>query len=314
MEMTWRDEIIQLLNIKELDIEKLKLSKKIRNNNIPKSLYKYRSVSKHSLNNLKDSTLYLSIAKDFNDPYDSAINFNTQIGFSDNTHFIEKLGIPEAEASRIRSAHDPLKEIVKFALKDSKYSEDQADLLSSYIHERREIFGKEQLLKINAAIQNSYKICSLSERLDSLPLWAHYADNHKGFVMEYDFNILDKNDILLNCLWPVYYTGIFNASGIFESQFEGKIFNNLVAVLAALHKSPDWQYEAEWRIVLPDGVTEKGINFPAPLKAVYLGTKLEDNSDTKNLSRVLEFAEKAQVPVFKMRFVPEEFRVEAISF
>lgn len=315
MGINWRDEIIQLLSVDDLNIENIKKAKNIKFNNIPKSLYKFRDVSEYSLGNLRDSTLYLSTANTFNDPYDSAINFDPQLGFSDNAVFIDKLGIPKDEAEKILSAPEPFKEIIKFTLKkDSSFSEEKADLLHSFIQTRRQEFCKEQLLNTNAAIQNSYKICSLSERLDSLPMWAHYAADHKGFVMEYDFNSLSREDILLNCLWPVYYTGIFDASGIFKSLQEGKKFNNLAATLAALHKSPDWKYEAEWRIVLPDGNSETGINLQAPLKAVYLGTKLEDSKDTKKLSQVLKWAKVANVPVFRIHLIPEEFRVEAVPF
>lgn len=311
MATSWRDEILDLLNTDELILENIKKSHIIRNNNIPKSLYKFRSVNEYSLDNLSNSTLYLSIAKTFNDPYDSAINFDPQVFFLDNTVFIDKLGIPEEESKRILLDKDPFKEIIKFSLRNSEYSEEKADLLYSFITERRKEVCKDQLLKFNESIQSSYKICSLSERLDSLPLWAHYAENHKGFVMEYDFNSLDENDIALNCLWPVYYTGVFEASGLFKKPKEGKNINNLYAVLAALHKAPDWAYESEWRLVCPDSPSEKGMNFKAPLKAVYLGSKLEDDDEFKKLSKVLKCAEIANIPVFRMHLIPEEFRVEA---
>lgn len=311
LEINWRDQILELLNTEELNFENIKKSKNIRNSNIPKSLYKFRQVSDYALANLRESTLYLATANTFNDPYDSAINFNLQFDFFDNSHFIEKLGISKEESARILNEQEPFKEIIKFALKESKYSEEKADLIYLTIKSSREKFCREQLLNMNAFIQGSYKICSVSERLDSLPLWAHYADNHKGFAMEYDFNSLDKNDPVLNCLWPVYYNGIFECPDIFKKQIEGKNFNNLVAVLAALHKSPDWAYEAEWRMVLPDSPSEKGVTLQAPLKAVYLGSKLEDK-DT--LSKVLKCAEIANIPVFRMHLIPEEFRVEAKPF
>jgi hypothetical protein len=311
MTKSWRDEILNLLDIDVLDLEKLKQAKIIRNNNIPASLYKYRTVTDYSLENLSDSTLYLAKANTFNDPYDSVFNFDLGIGYEDNRFYIERLGIPDDESIRIFASDDPLKEVIKFALKGEEYSAEKADLLTTVIKEGRAKFNKQQLNFLNSNLQNSYKICSVSERLDSLPMWAHYADNHKGFVMEYDFNKLPSHDLVLNCLWPVFYKGIYDASNIIKSLNEGKLFNNLVAILAALHKSSDWEYESEWRLVLPDVADKAGINLSAPLKAVYLGSKLEDSKESNNLSRVLECAEAAQVPVFRMHLIPEEFRVEA---
>lgn len=311
MDTNWKEEIFKLLSTDEINVENIKKSQNIKKNNIPKSLYKFRSVTPYSLDNLRNSTLYLATASKFNDPYDSAINFDPQIGLIGNKEFIEKLGISEEISAQILSTEDPFKEIVRHALKNSSYSEIQADSISAFLQARRKDFLKQSLLNLNEQLQNSYKICSLSERIDSLPMWAHYADNHQGFVMEYDFQSLEKNDIALNCLWPVYYNGIFDASSAFKSLFEGKKFNNLVAILAALHKSPDWSYECEWRLVLPDDSTQDGINFRAPLKAVYLGTKMKTNDCKNNLSEVIKCAELANIPVYRMHLIPEEFRVEA---
>ena len=36
-------------------------------------------------------------------------------------------------------------------------------------------------------LRNYPNIACFSESKDSPTMWAHYADNHKGFVLEYDF-------------------------------------------------------------------------------------------------------------------------------
>jgi hypothetical protein len=41
-----------------------------------------------------------------------------------------------------------------------------------------------------ASLRNNIKITCFSEELFSMPMWSHYANNHKGFCIEYDFTRL----------------------------------------------------------------------------------------------------------------------------
>lgn len=91
-------------------------------------------------------------------------------------------------------------------------------------------------------------------------MWSHYADNHKGMVIEYNFNSLDlKNQKeILNGLHPVYYTNkIVNLDNY-------RTVQNVMSVhaLAAINKSVEWEYENEWRIVVPKKTDEIGFNLP----------------------------------------------------
>lgn len=76
-------------------------------------------------------------------------------------------------------------------------------------------------------------------------------------------------------LWPVAYTEkLFDITHIFKAHRLGKDYNQLFGIAASLCKAVDWQYECEWRWVIPDGDREvKGFKRRAPLKAVHLGAK-----------------------------------------
>ncbi len=82
-------------------------------------------------------------------------------------------------------------------------------------------------------------LLSLSERFDSSPMWAHYGDNSKGFVIAFDttsdfFRRGDKGE--LQGLHKVKY-------------FDGRVGELMDDPYAALvSKQADWNYEHEWRL------------------------------------------------------------------
>lgn len=126
--------------------------------------------------------------------------------------------------------------------------------------------------------------------------------------MGYDFRRLPLENVLGLSLWPVRYSGVFDASDLLRGIEPGQPLNNLFGLIAALHKSSDWSYGQEWRLVVVDGLSEPPRNFPAPLQAVYLGSQISEEDE----SSVVRESLVAGVPVFKMRLVPHEFRMEAV--
>ena len=202
---------------------------------------------------------------------------------------------------------DPVLEFVRYEHRTSGLgNEDDIAKFAMFLTERNREFMAKVKAQMTFRVQNTYKVCSLTERLDSLPLWAHYAKNHTGFAMEYDFKSLPFYDLMGVSLWPIRYGGIFDATEMLQGAEIGGEFNNMFALVAALHKSPDWSYEEEWRLVLVDGSNQPPRNFSVPLKAVYLGSKITDDDAVK----VIEAAAVAGVPAYQMRLVPHEFRME----
>jgi len=138
----------------------------------------------------------------------------------------------------------------------------------------------EELLERTASKQ---LLLSLSERPDSSPMWAHYADNSKGFVIAFDtssqfFRRGDKGE--LQGLHKVKY-------------FDGRVSEIMDDPFAALiSKQADWSYEREWRLyaraedvteVLTGGAEDIHlVNFPREaVQRVVLGlrasAKLEED-------------------------------------
>lgn len=93
-------------------------------------------------------------------------------------------------------------------------------------------------------VSSSVGLFCLSTRYDSLPMWAHYAKNATGLVVEYaDLHLHftgDDTGMLSACI-PVTYKRE-NLGVTFDPQSYRSLF---------FAKDEDWQYEREHRIVLP---------------------------------------------------------------
>ncbi|MBK5345541.1 DUF2971 domain-containing protein [Pseudomonas sp. TH49] len=312
MSKDWVEDLMQLMCVPALSLENIRAAQELKFSKFPSKLYKFREVNEYSLNNLREATLHLTFASNFNDPYDSAVDFDPHFGVTHAELLLEGIeDVSERDRSAILEATDPVLEVVRllYARSDEVVTVDEKvlEVIADVIKNNHAGFVAKTVEELNGKLQNSYKICSLTERLDSLPLWAHYAKNHSGFAMEYDFRSLPFDSLLGLALWPVRYSGVFNASDLLLGVKTKKSFNNLFGIIAALHKSPDWFYEEEWRLVLADSASMPPKNYKVPLRAVYLGSKISEGDE----SLILREAAVTGIPVFKMRLVPHEFRMEA---
>ncbi len=155
-------------------------------------------------------------------------------------------------------------------------------------------------------------ITCYSENSDSILMWSHYARNHQGFCVEYDFG-----DVSL--LGPKHYDR--NYSMILAPVIYGKrelieITNNQendsYAILKMVYsKAFDWIYEQEWRQVL---ITQQALNggFLSPsadIKTIVLGCKIDSFVEKIIYRMCLEKGIKLE----KMRMHEDKFFLERIG-
>lgn len=124
--------------------------------------------------------------------------------------------------------------------------------------------------KKSDTIQSAVFVGCFSERNDSLLMWSHYADEHRGLCIGYKLHDLIKN---YNC-FPV----IYNDEMPQEKEIGLDKKDSLMKYI--LTKCSDWSYEKEWRIIQIDPYCKKNgklIEFERPLE-VYMGSgkKVED--------------------------------------
>jgi len=152
--------------------------------------------------------------------------------------------------------------------------------------------------------------------VQSLPMWAHYANNHEGFCVSYDMT--DKcNNLLRSCTFPVFYTNDrIDITSVMDSfvmilqnelktqSAAGKkeiLIDDLTVVLLASLlcnvKQRSWSYENEYRCT--EGATAPGLPYVyAKAKGIYIGMKCKED----HAKRLQEIGKTMNIPVFKMEF------------
>lgn len=103
-------------------------------------------------------------------------------------------------------------------------------------------FMEERLLKTISLIRSRVGILSLTERFDSLPMWAHYGAQAKGYVVQ--FNGLDRE-------FQKDATGSLNTlkQVIYVEDLVGMTHDPCTQDNLFFCKFRDWSYEREWRVV-----------------------------------------------------------------
>lgn len=285
----------------------------------PSKLYRLRGISNldFALDALRSDKFFLSRADLFNDPYDCLLYY-------DETHLRAQI---EQHISR--------ENLAEFFQQADILQEGTAQLnaVLDFFDEKRDEFVYETLSNIaENPLQKSICIASLTEDISSPVMWAHYADDHCGFAIEYQFPgdffpphpfFVRGEDINYDwygwrSLLPVRYseeradsTQLMDWYCLCERNqqlYPDYLMNNLSHLLPdlllktklSLQKSHTWGYEQEWRLILsqewPNEAEDTHPHFEFPAAAIYLGTRISD----ENRSKLLEIAEQKHIPAYQM--------------
>ncbi len=157
------------------------------------------------------------------------------------------------------------------------------------------------------AFDQSIGVFSLSEVWDSGPMWAHYADQHRGFVLgldsssEYFSRRRTQKDEFYH-LRQVGYADSLSGRRSFGDLSDGaKVF---------LTKDNAWSYEREWRMLAPlsDSAEVKTIQddsvhlFPLPdsaLESIIVGARASQELKARLASIVSGRKSLAHVKTFQ---------------
>lgn len=340
-----------------------------KNIHIPKSLFKFYAPTSDNISDIKKQRLWFSHPRTFNDPFDCHTGYDVtsyekhsllehikKIGFVDQEN--SKKGFTLDDFNRIQIStteyeFDWRKNTEEYwsalnKLSDGKCEEFQRDIYSLKIKYRNEVKTKIEKLR-NVDI----RIACFSE-LDSnnfphknndfecmIQMWSHYADNHKGFCVEYDMSHLHPSKLLplkykkyndsqneymaerttlltVAGLFPVIYTA--NRVNIPRTKLQqikiddSNNVNHNSDIDALLYKtyivkSAKWNYEKEWRIIIDGNICkyfDHKIPFPY-IKRIFLGCKM----DAHNIDYLIEIAEELNVEVIIISMDDKKFVLEA---
>jgi len=206
--------------------------------NIPptlKTLYKFRKTNEYSFDILCNNRLYLASPSEFNDIFDSKkkVDFSYN-GKSIANHLFKEFRDDPKLANLNRQQ---LRKIVhETAKKNFKNGYDQREI---------EVFNR---------LRETTGIISFSETNDSQLLWAHYADDHKGFCLIFDVNKLIKSSEYIESDTRKYICPIQKVNYIKNPEplyfWKEEIYKTFYRFF--YEKTKEWEYEQEWRLTLPE--------------------------------------------------------------
>ena len=130
-------------------------------------------------------------------------------------------------------------------------------------------------------LNNTVMLC-LTENHTDLLMWAHYAYNHTGGVIQYaqtpglyDCQIKSAKKVRYSVNIPVFrFEEFFNNSDNAEKK---RVMADAFWDAYTLTKSAEWRYEKEWRLLseLEEPAATVLVDFePKELAAVYLGCRM----------------------------------------
>ena len=138
---------------------------------------------------------------------------------------------------------------------------------------------------------------SEADNLLSSRMWAHYANNHSGVCVEYDFDAV-KNAVPFACI-PVRYTDnyeyLLNTNNISE---------DVANYMKFFTKAKEWEHEKEWRVAEQNeklNMIGYNVSISSPI-AIYLGCKASE----KLKKDVISTCEN--IPVYQMKTRPGTFQ------
>ncbi|WP_138482143.1 DUF2971 domain-containing protein [Dyadobacter bucti] len=157
---------------------------------------------------------------------------------------------------------------------------------------------------LNQNLATNLKICSLSEKNDSLLMWSHYSQDHTGFCVEYDFTDSSWQPFPME-LYPVHYSNeILDLKSCQDLRLN--IYN--IAILASIAKHTDWEYEQEWRSFMWNSIISNEIPSPTPT-GIYFGAK--STSQNQHIKHAEEIALTKNITRYRMELAIDRFELRA---
>ena len=200
--------------------------------------------------------------------------------------------------------------IVRYAAKKGENS----------FEELKEKFTSEIIQKVKE-VRNNALISCFSKKYDSILMWSHYGDKHKGVCIEFDRPDKDFLDVKYSkkrCKFDLEDT-TRRVLGYMLSNEEADVNDKgLIRCISKpfIVKSLDWQYEKEVRCILSpnsDGVSKLEelslYTMPTKITKIYVGCKVDKNSE--EYKKLLQLAETKEIDVIELIESEDLFSLEA---
>lgn len=165
-----------------------------------------------------------------------------------------------------------------------------------------------------ATFDSKFGVLCLTESPDSLLMWAHYADSHKGFVLQFD----EHHDFFA----PTTVDG--QAFELTKIEYTDKrpvlSYSTINSPSVYYRKSPEWSYEREWRLIKPLKDAARVIEYPryprclfslpaSSVTGVIVGLAVPDEERVR-LFELFSQPHLQHVTVYQTALSKDEYKIE----
>lgn len=164
-------------------------------------------------------------------------------------------------------------------------------------------------ISLDFELENVGTLC-LSAKNNDIIMWSHYADSHRGIVLEFDethpfFYESNKDKKLLHPLEKVSYS--------IDRPYPKNIDEYFKNEKIYLTKYTNWEYEQEYRMTVlfdeSNDETKYNIKFPTSLiKAVYIGVKTS-KEDVKYILNLKQKQKWQHLDIFKFEMDKKDYKL-----
>mgnify|MGYP005725611145 CR=1 FL=1 len=261
-----------------------------------KLLYKFREWSNpYHQKLLKAGELWLSSAKEFNDPFDCR-------------YFIDFKNLQDDDA--LSSAIRVIRRIRPDLREEAEIKEEAKHLIEN-ADWRNPVHHQEHKESVQNRIFERIGVCSFSAKKDEIMLWSHYGDFHKGFCIGLDREKLAKFNIRRSfAVYEVDYVCSPPTIGLLEM---GSKIDDFIKALTTKFKK--WTYEEEFRLIATEFVDEPLILECDIFSELILGCEMPEEHEEEILT-IVKNKPELKVKIFKAKKCDSEYKLvfEEISW
>lgn len=278
-------------------------------------LYKYFHPNHVDL--LEQAQLRFSPSHAFNDPFDLKPNIQ---GLASREYWNAQFrkGLPKVVEEQYAELPAEKREQVSVQMAQALVNT-KASLMEQEGFDLAEFAAPYLRSLIEEKLEELVGILCLTEKPDNLLMWAHYAESHQGFVIEFDstdvfFNQRLSSEDELRHIRKVEYSKKRPTFNLSEIQ----------SFTPFLIKSLDWEYEQEWRMLMPLSMASRVIrttpidihlfDFPRRMvKAVILGSRASISLKSKITDTLRANKEYDHVCIRQAHADNKEFKVNIVD-
>ena len=343
-EKAWIKDRIQYASDKKIELYESMWEGYIdKTEHMPKSLFKFFPFNHNSLKCIETNSVFMNNPSNFNDPFDCLLCANENeflkyclLDYLKETDAVGREILSQDELNKLEhsycgdweqhngSIYNTFDSVVTHICYDPELRKERkgSDEISRKIYYDRIKYenGLKELRKNTIQVTsfaniNDFKLTSYME------LWAHYAQNHEGFCVEYDLTrpIADsrENAMILGGLLPCEYGAkqiILSKRKIYKyinkiplTAYEQMELDKSL-MLSFITKSSSWKYENEWRLLLPVDICKIYDNMIPffPIKAIYIGCRMHRD----NREYLYCLAKRKDIKVYDMSMHEYNFELE----